>query len=111
PALAPVAHSPLHCACSFSTYSSGDPPALHSFPTRRSSDLTGMTCGHCENAVREEVSEIAGVQNVDVSAETGKLTITSANPLAARSEEHTSELQSRFDLVCRLLLEKKKIKS
>src|SRR5207249_11061639 len=28
--------------------------------------------------------------------------------LATRSEEHTSELQSRFDLVCRLLLEKKK---
>src|SRR5438067_7019169 len=28
----------------------------------------------------------------------------------ARSEEHTSELQSRFDLVCRLLLEKKKNK-
>src|SRR5438067_3914834 len=28
--------------------------------------------------------------------------------LARRSEEHTSELQSRFDLVCRLLLEKKK---
>src|SRR5699024_12063757 len=27
--------------------------------------------------------------------------------VAARSEEHTSELQSRFDLVCRLLLEKK----
>src|SRR5437868_12490684 len=31
----------------------------------------------------------------------------SARP-ASRSEEHTSELQSRFDLVCRLLLEKKK---
>src|SRR5699024_12199334 len=29
-------------------------------------------------------------------------------PSASRSEEHTSELQSRFDLVCRLLLEKKK---
>src|SRR5437868_11920421 len=29
-------------------------------------------------------------------------------PFAHRSEEHTSELQSRFDLVCRLLLEKKK---
>src|SRR5699024_11889992 len=28
---------------------------------------------------------------------------------APRSEEHTSELQSRFDLVCRLLLEKKKL--
>src|SRR5438105_7924103 len=31
--------------------------------------------------------------------------------LAARSEEHTSELQSRVDLVCRLLLEKKKKKN
>src|SRR5438067_4178072 len=29
-------------------------------------------------------------------------------PTSTRSEEHTSELQSRFDLVCRLLLEKKK---
>src|SRR5438067_6141132 len=29
-------------------------------------------------------------------------------PAGRRSEEHTSELQSRFDLVCRLLLEKKK---
>src|SRR6266513_5420441 len=31
-------------------------------------------------------------------------------PSGTRSEEHTSELQSRFDLVCRLLLEKKKKK-
>src|SRR5437868_15471293 len=31
-----------------------------------------------------------------------------AQPIRCRSEEHTSELQSRFDLVCRLLLEKKK---
>src|SRR5690349_24897025 len=30
------------------------------------------------------------------------------SPLSSRSEEHTSELQSRRDLVCRLLLEKKK---
>src|SRR5207249_5045316 len=35
--------------------------------------------------------------------------LPSAQPAAARSEEHTSELQSRFDLVCRLLLEKKKL--
>src|SRR5207249_5633960 len=34
----------------------------------------------------------------------------SAKP-RVRSEEHTSELQSRFDLVCRLLLEKKKLQS
>src|SRR5699024_12778797 len=33
----------------------------------------------------------------------------SVDSYAKRSEEHTSELQSRFDLVCRLLLEKKKI--
>src|SRR5699024_12136728 len=33
-----------------------------------------------------------------------------ADDLRLRSEEHTSELQSRFDLVCRLLLEKKKTK-
>src|SRR2546429_4374708 len=32
----------------------------------------------------------------------------SATPMPARSEEHTSELQSRLHLVCRLLLEKKK---
>src|SRR5687768_17791118 len=34
-----------------------------------------------------------------------------ANQLQGRSEEHTSELQSRLHLVCRLLLEKKKKKS
>src|SRR6266496_6620022 len=34
-----------------------------------------------------------------------------SSALAPRSEEHTSELQSRRDLVCRLLLEKKKKKS
>src|SRR2546430_3274804 len=33
---------------------------------------------------------------------------TSATPCACRSEEHTSELQSQSNLVCRLLLEKKK---
>src|SRR5437868_12778990 len=33
------------------------------------------------------------------------------NVAGGRSEEHTSELQSRFDLVCRLLLEKKKTKA
>src|SRR2546428_10140063 len=33
---------------------------------------------------------------------------TGSGPASRRSEEHTSELQSRSDLVCRLLLEKKK---
>src|SRR5699024_11992123 len=35
-----------------------------------------------------------------------KMLISSMKRLKPRSEEHTSELQSRFDLVCRLLLEK-----
>src|SRR5699024_11755073 len=35
--------------------------------------------------------------------------IDAAHSRYPRSEEHTSELQSRFDLVCRLLLEKKKV--
>src|SRR2546422_1954673 len=34
-----------------------------------------------------------------------------SSPLGGRSEEHTSELQSRLHLVCRLLLEKKKKKT
>src|SRR5438874_10205863 len=42
----------------------------------------------------------------DQAAATARQAIGAAN--AARSEEHTSELQSRRDLVCRLLLEKKK---
>ena len=36
--------------------------------------VTGMTCGHCEMSVREEVSEVPGVQGVEVSHETGLLT-------------------------------------
>src|SRR5438309_7487294 len=38
----------------------------------------------------------------------GGATISARWPLPIRSEEHTSELQSQFHLVCRLLLEKKK---
>src|SRR6266436_7322102 len=37
-------------------------------------------------------------------------TLQLINPMFMRSEEHTSELQSRLHLVCRLLLEKKKKK-
>jgi len=38
--------------------------------------VTGMTCGHCEMSVREEVGQIAGVDDVQVSAKTGKLVVT-----------------------------------
>src|SRR5437773_7573014 len=84
----------------------GDNRDLPSFPTRRSSDLV---------AERDQLGEVglagagfgehdqisvfqAVVEGIDDSLENANL----------RSEEHTSELQSHHDLVCRLLLEKKK---
>src|SRR5699024_11647308 len=42
-----------------------------------------------------------------LAREKWKLTLVVLMVVLSRSEEHTSELQSRFDLVCRLLLEKK----
>ena len=39
--------------------------------------VTGMTCGHCVSSVKEEISELPGVQNVDVALESGQVTITS----------------------------------
>lgn len=44
-------------------------------------NVTGMTCGHCERAVSEEVGEIPGVQSVEVSHESGTLTVTSETQL------------------------------
>ena len=43
--------------------------------------VTGVTCGHCEMSVREEVGALPGVQQVDVSARTGRLVVTSAVPI------------------------------
>ncbi|MGV8883523.1 MAG: heavy-metal-associated domain-containing protein [Rhodoglobus sp.] len=43
--------------------------------------VTGMTCAHCEMSVKEEVGELEGVQDVAVSASTGRLVITSAAAL------------------------------
>ena len=44
--------------------------------------VTGMTCSHCEHAVSSEVSQITGVDAVEVSAATGRLVITSTEPIA-----------------------------
>lgn len=43
--------------------------------------VTGMSCGHCEVAVRGEVGRLAGVEQIDVSAATGRLVVRSAGPL------------------------------
>jgi copper chaperone CopZ len=37
-----------------------------------------MTCAHCVASVTEEVQEVAGVEDVDVVLETGRLTVTAA---------------------------------
>jgi copper chaperone CopZ len=43
--------------------------------------VTGMTCGHCQRAVTEEISRIPGVQDVTVDLPTGGVTITAAQPV------------------------------
>src|SRR5438094_8874582 len=79
---------------------------LHSFPTRRSSDLRMRSDRLPPLTERTIVCIQAG--NVNTGAFDPAEEICA---VAKRSEEHTSELQSPYDLVCRLLLEKKKIYS
>src|SRR3712207_7805658 len=78
------------------------PPRSTLFPTRRSSDLGA-------GALLTLVRLARGPSLLDrVVATDVLLVIISAGLAVYRSEEHTSELQSRQYLVCRLLLEKKK---
>ncbi len=44
--------------------------------------VTGMSCGHCEASVREEVSKIAGVEDIQVSAKDGSLRVTATAGLS-----------------------------
>src|SRR5438034_7496146 len=76
---------------------------LHSFPTRRSSDLFGRRCSTWSVAG----SSVASTASGSTSSMRSSSTSSCRRTRAARSEEHTSELQSHSDLVCRLLLEKK----
>src|SRR5690242_20939995 len=50
----------------------------------------------------------AGLDAADTASQAASNVMASATKLGSRSEEHTSELQSHVNLVCRLLLEKKK---
>ncbi|MGV9288605.1 heavy-metal-associated domain-containing protein [Streptomyces sp. NPDC003719] len=43
--------------------------------------VNGMTCGHCEGAVSQEISALAGVTAVKAVAATGEVTVTSTAPL------------------------------
>src|SRR5207253_11425921 len=98
----------------YSFYSPSPSRDLHSFPTRRSSDLTMLlTKLKIATAVLLAVAVStaggliyttqAGAQDAPRERQQSKEDVREA-----RSEEHTSELQSRGHLVCRLLLEKKK---
>src|SRR5690625_6819127 len=80
------------------------PPRSTLFPTRRSSDLVVHDLHRL--AARAQVEQTGLLGSRDLSSAGGPLRCA----LVARSEEHTSELQSRGHLVCRLLLEKKKTK-
>src|SRR5438876_11985356 len=64
----------------------------HSFPTRRSSDLL----------------RVLAIQVEQQQSQSEEADFWANRLITARSEEHTSELQSPVHLVCRLLLEKKK---
>src|SRR5690606_41950551 len=82
---------------------------LHSFPTRRSSDLEGDVAVKVQKADGEESQQT--FEHVVMATGHDWPETTETKPgffISPRSEEHTSELQSREKLVCRLLLEKKK---
>ncbi len=46
--------------------------------------VTGMTCSHCVTSVTEEVSEIPGVSDVAVDLDSGRLSVTSTEPVDPR---------------------------
>src|SRR5690606_41772577 len=96
--------------------------ALPSFPTRRSSDLEFLGKSADETATHV-IEKLAGLKGraVILMHDTMPATTRALPKIldwidqenrrrmdAGRSEEHTSELQSREKLVCRLLLEKNK---
>src|SRR5205823_14873466 len=94
--------------------------ALHSFPTRRSSDLrlSGDRASHWRADRHRNVAACPRAPAPDRRIGNGRPMTTATNQddpsllvhAYVRSEEHTSELQSLAYLVCRLLLEKKKKK-
>src|SRR5690606_42053178 len=106
------AHSGLWCL--LYVYCLRDPLYLSRFPTRRSSDLPSESgtaarrpeAARCApaNPAREATARKAATSRRDRARGSGNTT----GRTRRRSEEHTSELQSRENLVCRLLLEKKK---
>src|SRR5688500_20039104 len=91
-----------------------EPPASFSFPTRRSSDLLSFRHVHAGGGAFGNHRD-PGDQSVGRGQDRGRAggaCEIAARPaalrLGRRSEEHTSELQSPCNIVCRLLLKKRK---
>jgi copper chaperone CopZ len=65
---------------------------------QRTYTVTGMTCHHCTLSVTEEVSEVAGVERVDVDLASGRLTVAgdgfSDDDVAAAVDEAGYEVAS-----------------
>src|SRR5690606_41641537 len=102
-ASAPLASGAPRSCFRVGFFSSSSPAlvVLPSFPTRRSSDLYALVAGLALPTVRSALMIV-----VVALARASRRRLPWGQSL--RSEEHTSELQSRENLVCRLLLEKKK---
>src|SRR5690606_40754686 len=88
--------------------------SLHSFPTRRSSDLEGLIRDAMKSKMKLDIFDYerpVGIQIFGGDEEAMELSAKIVETVQPdlRSEEHTSELQSRENLVCRLLLEKKNV--
>src|SRR5438046_3326809 len=81
---------------------------LHSFPTRRSSDLVPQADQSLHRIGRRRVHPDAAVPIHRHEPERLIHHVAHDRQIEMRSEEHTSELQSLTNLVCRLLLEKTK---
>src|SRR5205085_7602621 len=86
--------------------------SLHSFPTRRSSDLfrspsSNPRFGMNSRPFRHSYTPLALLARFGLLSVAANLVWAQTAPAGLRSEEHTSELQSQSNLVCRLLLEKK----
>src|SRR5437660_9523674 len=91
---------------------SADPQFLHSFPTRRSSDLSAAERKPLACSMMARLRMARRRPSTSASSRWTRAAQSSSGRCpepSPRSEEHTSELQSCGHLVCRLLLEKKKL--
>ena len=61
--------------------------------------VTGMTCGHCADAVTEELTALSGVQKVEVDVEAGRVTVASDGPLATEDVRAALTEAGDYELV------------